>query len=302
MMKASDRTATELKMLADLPDSKIDTSDIPEMLNWTGAVRGRFRQSPETARRPVSVEQKSEIRRLSIKGMSSKEIAARLGVAREQVSAIKAHMTRDSFIDPTPKQSGSAGPISREWLIRLQARRKSAADRKRIEFTLDESDFVAGLYEQQGGRCAVSGIKFNLQSFPDALVKFPFSPSIDRKVASHGYTKDNVRLVCVAVNFAVNQWGDEVFLTVARGAVACEGRATNALFDVEPDANWEAELRTRITAAQELLKLLPPGLQPAQRKHIAGLRSALTKGLARSRAAAAEAVKTKGRNRARIAR
>jgi transposase-like protein len=301
-MKGFERTVAELTILADLPDSKIDTSDIPEKLDWTGAVRGRFRQSTASVRRPISAEEKSEIRRLSTKGMSSKEIAARLGVAREQVSAIKAHVARGSYTDPTPKQSDPAGPISREWLIRLQARRKSAADKKRIEFTLNEPDFVAELYERQGGRCAVSGIKFNLQPFPDALVKLPFAPSIDRKLASRGYTKNNVRLVCVAVNFALNQWGDEVFLTVARGAVACESRATNALFDVEADANWEAELRTRITAAEELLKLLPLGLQPSQRKHIAGLRSALTKGLARSRAAAEESVKTRRRNRARIAR
>ena len=44
-MKASSRSAAELKKLADLPDAKIDISDIPERENWNGAVRGRFSRS-----------------------------------------------------------------------------------------------------------------------------------------------------------------------------------------------------------------------------------------------------------------
>jgi uncharacterized protein (DUF4415 family) len=32
----------ELKSLADLPDAAIDTSDVPEVLDWSGAKRGLF--------------------------------------------------------------------------------------------------------------------------------------------------------------------------------------------------------------------------------------------------------------------
>ena len=32
----------ELKSLAELPDDAIDTSDAPELLNWSGAKRGLF--------------------------------------------------------------------------------------------------------------------------------------------------------------------------------------------------------------------------------------------------------------------
>ncbi len=35
-------TENELKALSDLPDEKIDTSDIPEVLDWSDAERGRF--------------------------------------------------------------------------------------------------------------------------------------------------------------------------------------------------------------------------------------------------------------------
>ena len=42
MKKATTRVATELKRLATMRDEDIDTSDIPEILDWTGAERGRF--------------------------------------------------------------------------------------------------------------------------------------------------------------------------------------------------------------------------------------------------------------------
>jgi uncharacterized protein (DUF4415 family) len=50
MSKAIDKKAAEqeqairdqLEALAAMPDDTIDTSDIPEMTDWTGAVRGRF--------------------------------------------------------------------------------------------------------------------------------------------------------------------------------------------------------------------------------------------------------------------
>jgi uncharacterized protein (DUF4415 family) len=36
------RQAAELKSLAALPDAAIDTSDVPEILDWSGAKRGLF--------------------------------------------------------------------------------------------------------------------------------------------------------------------------------------------------------------------------------------------------------------------
>ena len=38
----SARRQAELEALQELPDGQIDTSDIPELLDWTGAHRGIF--------------------------------------------------------------------------------------------------------------------------------------------------------------------------------------------------------------------------------------------------------------------
>ena len=42
MRKVTPRMAAQLKRVAAMRDSDIDTSDIPEVTDWTGAVVGRF--------------------------------------------------------------------------------------------------------------------------------------------------------------------------------------------------------------------------------------------------------------------
>ena len=57
-MKVSDRIAAELKALEKLPDADIDTSEIAETSDWTGAMRGRFNRSNK---RPVTIRLDAEI-------------------------------------------------------------------------------------------------------------------------------------------------------------------------------------------------------------------------------------------------
>ena len=97
-MKASDKAEAELIALADLPDSEIDTSDIPERADWTDSVRGRFLPKGSQSRSAVSVkrmsdEQKAEIRELLRQGLSRYQIAEEVGVTPGQVAAIKAWVT-----------------------------------------------------------------------------------------------------------------------------------------------------------------------------------------------------------------
>jgi hypothetical protein len=67
----------------------------------------------------------------------------------------------------------------REWLRRLQISVKNRAQNAGMDFTLCR-EYAAKLYDDQEGCCAVSGIKFHLESYPKVLVKHPFAPSIDR--------------------------------------------------------------------------------------------------------------------------
>ena len=110
--------------------------------------------------------------------------------------------------EPTP-----AAWVRSLWL----SSRHSATTRKEPRKHALTKEFLLRLWAVQNGRCAVCGLVFDL-----ALDKprNPLQPSIDRVDAAKGYTEDNVRLVVLAVNMALSNWGLEAFLPVARGIVA----------------------------------------------------------------------------------
>lgn len=73
-------------------------------------------------------------------------------------------------------------------------------------------EFLLELYEQQNKKCSLTGIEFELKRTEGEKVKYtPFGPSIDKIEHNKGYTKDNIRLVCVMVNLSLNTFGDECF-------------------------------------------------------------------------------------------
>lgn len=99
---------------------------------------------------------------------------------------------------------------------RLQACRKRAKD-KQLIFDL-ELEFLTTLYHNQNGRCALTNLLFEFD-FDENFSKRPFSPSVDRINSKLGYTKDNVRLVCSAVNSALSEYGDEVFDAICQARI-----------------------------------------------------------------------------------
>ncbi len=139
------------------------------------------------------------------------------------------------------------------------------------------------------------------------LVKHPFAPSLDRISSRGGYTADNVRLVCIAVNFGMGQWGEELYLTFARAAVDRSGQVDNAMSvaadagsrlssanaDVDPIAVWLVAQRERLAAAEEIASTLSGEPLLRQRRQIASLKRNLTLGPDGLKAAAAKAVRTR---------
>ncbi len=99
----------------------------------------------------------------------------------------------------------------RKCLTRTQ---RNAAKRG-IQFALSWDDTVA-MWHRSRGRCEVSGIPFALVD-QRGFKNRPFAISIDRVDNSKGYMAENCRLVCVAVNLAMNEWGVEILLQIAEG-------------------------------------------------------------------------------------
>ena len=126
---------------------------------------------------------------------------------------------KESAIRKATKYNGSAIPgqnidqlensLKNSFLSRMRDAKKSGIT---FSIKLDEITEVAAANQW---RCQVTGIPFSLTK-PDASKRRPYSPSIDRINPADGYTKDNTRIVCLAVNLAMNEWGDEVVSQISQ--------------------------------------------------------------------------------------
>lgn len=86
-----------------------------------------------------------------------------------------------------------------------------------IDVLITEYD-IALMFEKSGGKCILTGIKFDLRTVSNMRVR-PWAPSIDRIDASRPYEASNCRIVCAAINIALNSFGDDIFYALAHGVV-----------------------------------------------------------------------------------
>lgn len=160
-------------------------------------------------------------------------------------------------------------------------RARQRANKKGWTFDLTLDDLRA-MWWAQNGRCALSGLEFHEESFQDARLRKPFAPSLDRQDNYHGYIRDNVRLVCAAVNFARGQWGDDVLRQIAHGIVEAER---------QEERGWYAQQEAKLALAQAELSGLTGEAHRRQKRMIAGLKASIKKGPSRLRSAGRRAAK-----------
>jgi hypothetical protein len=122
-------------------------------------------------------------------------------------------LTRDLF-----------GGMESKYLRSVWQRHRKGAKDRGIAFDIKPDDVVR-LYLEQGHCCAVTGLEFSFDIHPDAFVKRPLAPSIDRIISRDGYKLGNVRLVCAAINFGLGEWGLDLFMKLARAAITREQAA-----------------------------------------------------------------------------
>lgn len=91
---------------------------------------------------------------------------------------------------------------------KTRAKAKGRAFSISLEWALNE-------VEKSGFRCALTGISFYEKAPMTRTGRHPFSPSLDRIDNSKGYTPDNVRIVVLAINIMMADFGSEVFSRVA---------------------------------------------------------------------------------------
>jgi len=88
------------------------------------------------------------------------------------------------------------------WLTKCMKHARSADKKYDRAFDLD-IEFLLGLFKSQNGRCAISNVPLKHKR------KNLFSASIDRIDANGGHTKNNVQLVCQAMNLAKREFTNE---------------------------------------------------------------------------------------------
>ncbi len=93
---------------------------------------------------------------------------------------------------------------------------KKRADNKGVAYTLDREWFEEKIL---GGVCEVTGLPFVLTKH-EKHATHPMAPSVDRITAGGPYSKDNCRMVVLALNAALNQWGEEAFTRLAEAYLA----------------------------------------------------------------------------------
>jgi hypothetical protein len=109
--------------------------------------------------------------------------------------------------------------IIKEKLNRLFFSVRSRAVKRKLLFTIDFV-WLVEQFIKQNGCCRLTNIKLE---FPEiGSPKNPYSPSIDQIIPGKGYSKENSRLVCTAINLGMNEFGTETFKLVAEAFIRNE--------------------------------------------------------------------------------
>lgn len=93
---------------------------------------------------------------------------------------------------------------------------KIRAKKNKLEFDLD-IDWLLDLHDTQKGKCILTDLLLDF-SFTQGKGRGynPMSPSLDKINPKLGYVKNNVRLVCTAINIALNSFGEDHFEKIAK--------------------------------------------------------------------------------------
>lgn len=102
----------------------------------------------------------------------------------------------------------------RKELKELFTRTKKRAKGNAIDFTLT-FDEVMAMFMDADRKCMLSGKAFT-NARPERVRFRPWMPSLDRIDPFGPYSAGNCRLVCAYINVAINQFGVDQFVSVAR--------------------------------------------------------------------------------------
>lgn len=137
-----------------------------------------------------------------------------LGKDLRQALAEYKRLAKDEIFCRVPIPQGFAKELLKRMLKNARARK--------IEVHIGLQDIEAMLVRARG-RCELTGLQFDFRITDGCRIK-PWIPSVDRIDAAGPYIASNCRLVCAAVNIALNQFGENLLVAIATGLLKQQAR------------------------------------------------------------------------------
>jgi hypothetical protein len=129
---------------------------------------------------------------------------------RKPTTTLQNQLSHRKHKDKRNKQSADYAHSfhGRSTMMFLQAKKR--AERSGMVCSISV-EWIKNKWTEQGGRCLLTGIPFDLSRPTERDHSNPHSPSIDRIDSTLGYTPGNTRLVLTAMNIALGTWGEDQF-------------------------------------------------------------------------------------------
>lgn len=97
--------------------------------------------------------------------------------------------------------------------VRFASARGRAKEKDRdFSITLD---WLLAKARRQDFRCELTGVRF-FSDYDGPANRNPYAPSLDKINPKGGYTPENTRILCVAANIMLQDWGEDVLRTILR--------------------------------------------------------------------------------------
>lgn len=118
------------------------------------------------------------------------------------------------------KESADVKRMSFAKMLHKRTERRARSYER--NYSLSVESINAKLVEVED-RCELTGIRFDYEPKETDAFRRPEAPSLDRIDNKGGYDAGNVRIVCVCVNIAINEWGLKNFERMCRAYVKRNG-------------------------------------------------------------------------------
>lgn len=158
-------------------------------------------------------EQAQKLHDLMMREVVDGQIAKLSSIEEARNDAISHEL---AFADQWGQEVARAKKSSSSWMRNMIYSSGSRSRKNGVDHTLS-IDELENICLRSKGRCEVTGLRFSLERPTGTGKRLPFQPSLDRKDSSKGYSVENCRLVCWAVNAAMGPWGEDVFRKLAVG-------------------------------------------------------------------------------------